>query len=118
MERKRQRSEGHVHAAAAAEVRDGAAVAGVELRLRGEQLTVGAVERPAGQGVDGGGVVQPGGVGDAADEGDAVHHPRQPRQVLADWTPGTDVAIGLNSPRISAGASGFMSKVSRWLGPP
>ena len=28
------------------------------------------------------------------------------------------VAIGLNSPRISAGASGFMSKVSIWLGPP
>ena len=32
--------------------------------------------------------------------------------------PGTFVAIGLNSPRYSAGASGFGSKVSRWLGPP
>ena len=28
------------------------------------------------------------------------------------------VAIGLNSPRISVGASGFMSHMSRWLGPP
>ena len=26
--------------------------------------------------------------------------------------------MGLNSPRISAGASGFMSNVSRWEGPP
>ena len=34
------------------------------------------------------------------------------------WMPGTAVAIGLNSPRISAGASGFMSSESRWLRPP
>ena len=33
-------------------------------------------------------------------------------------SPGRRVAIGLNSPRISAGASGFMSNISRWLGPP
>src|SRR5262245_14902176 len=32
--------------------------------------------------------------------------------------PGVFVAIGLNSPRISAGASGFMSYMSMWLGPP
>ena len=32
--------------------------------------------------------------------------------------PGTSVAIGSNGPRTSAGASGFMSKVSIWLGPP
>src|SRR5262245_19729776 len=32
--------------------------------------------------------------------------------------PGTVVAIGLNSPRTSAGASGFMSQTSSWLGPP
>src|SRR5436309_1224129 len=32
--------------------------------------------------------------------------------------PGTVVAIGLNSPRISTGAAGFMSHMSRWLGPP
>ena len=32
--------------------------------------------------------------------------------------PGTLVSIGLNGPRISAGASGFMSQVSSWLGPP
>ena len=31
--------------------------------------------------------------------------------------PAALVAIGLNSPRISAGASGFMSHMSRWLGP-
>ena len=32
--------------------------------------------------------------------------------------PGTLVLIGLNGPRISAGASGFMSQVSSWTGPP
>src|SRR5271163_2520667 len=32
--------------------------------------------------------------------------------------PGTAVAIGLNSPRISAGESGFISRESRWLKPP
>src|SRR5256885_81606 len=31
---------------------------------------------------------------------------------------GTWVRIGRSGPRISAGASGFRSKVSRWLGPP
>src|SRR6266704_1397745 len=34
------------------------------------------------------------------------------------WMPGTLVGIGLNSPRYSLGASGFMSKVSRCDGPP
>src|SRR6266852_8585737 len=34
------------------------------------------------------------------------------------WIPGTEVAIGLNSPRTSLGAAGFMSHISRWLGPP
>ncbi len=34
------------------------------------------------------------------------------------WSPGTLVAIGLNSPRIASGAFGFMSQVSSWLGPP
>ena len=33
-------------------------------------------------------------------------------------TPGVLVAIGLNSPRISSGASGLGSQVSSWLGPP
>src|SRR5215212_10152007 len=32
--------------------------------------------------------------------------------------PGTAVAIGLYGPRISSGAPGFRSQVSRWLGPP
>jgi hypothetical protein len=32
--------------------------------------------------------------------------------------PGTLVRMGLNSPRISTGASGFMSYMSTWLGPP
>src|SRR5262245_12224548 len=32
--------------------------------------------------------------------------------------PGTLVATGANWPRNSAGASGFMSYLSRWLGPP
>ena len=34
------------------------------------------------------------------------------------WMPGTRVSTGRNSPRISAGASGFMSHRSMWLGPP
>src|SRR5262245_37279260 len=34
------------------------------------------------------------------------------------WMPATLVAIGLNSPRISAGAPGFRSYMSMWLGPP
>src|SRR5262249_27363019 len=34
------------------------------------------------------------------------------------WMPGTAVAIGLNCPRISAGASDFMSNVSMWLAAP
>ena len=33
-------------------------------------------------------------------------------------TPGAVVAIGWNGPRMSVGALGFRSKVSRWLGPP
>ena len=33
-------------------------------------------------------------------------------------SPGTLVAIEPNSPRTSAGAFGFMSTVSMWLGPP
>ena len=33
-------------------------------------------------------------------------------------TPGTAVAIVLNSPRMSSGASGLGSKVSSWEGPP
>src|SRR5262245_11704917 len=33
-------------------------------------------------------------------------------------TPGTEVGLVANSPRISAGASGLGSNVSRWLGPP
>src|SRR5215472_2098619 len=32
--------------------------------------------------------------------------------------PGTAVAIGLYGPRISSGAFGLRSQVSRWLGPP
>ena len=33
-------------------------------------------------------------------------------------TPGTRVAIVPKGPRVSTGASGFGSHVSRWLGPP
>src|SRR5262245_51888977 len=33
-------------------------------------------------------------------------------------TPGTELGIGLNSPRISEGAVGLGSNVSNWLGPP
>src|SRR5687767_11863809 len=34
------------------------------------------------------------------------------------FIPGTAVEIGLYGPRISAGAAGLRSQVSRWLGPP
>ena len=37
---------------------------------------------------------------------------------VTNVTPGTRVALGLNSPRISAAASGFRSQMSRWDGPP
>ncbi len=47
-----------------------------------------------------------------------MHPLRKPREMLADIEPGTEVAIGWNSPRIPTGASGFMSNMSRWLGPP
>ena len=44
---------------------------------------------------------------------------RHARQPLADvQRRARGVAMGLNSPRISSGAAGFMSKVSCWLGPP
>lgn len=33
-------------------------------------------------------------------------------------SPGVRQPIGLKGPRINSGASGFMSKVSNWLGPP
>src|ERR1700684_32299 len=33
-------------------------------------------------------------------------------------TPETLVLMGLNGPRMEAGASGFISQVSNWLGPP
>src|SRR5262249_59656850 len=62
---------------------DGAAVARVELRLRGEQFAVRAVERPTGESVNGRRVVQGGGVGDAPDLRHLVHLLRHVWQVLA-----------------------------------
>ena len=53
-----------------------------------------------------------------ADDRRAMQLLRQPRQVLAKLNAGHVVAIGLNSPRMPSGASGFMSHMSRWLGPP
>ena len=47
-----------------------------------------------------------------------VHVPGKYGKCSENCTPGTLVAIGWNSPRISTGAAGFMSHVSRWLGPP
>ena len=58
------------------------------------------------------------GVCHRAQDGELVHLLGRPRQMLADLDAGTLVAIGLNSPRYSAGASGFRSHVSMWLGPP
>ena len=43
---------------------------------------------------------------------------RQAGKMLADLDPGTAVSIGLNSPRISSGASGFMSNESCCPSPP
>src|ERR1051326_8779810 len=39
-------------------------------------------------------------------------------QISEIWMSGLLVLIGLNGPRISEGALGFMSKVSNWLGAP
>ena len=47
-----------------------------------------------------------------------VSQPGEPRQVFADLSPGTLVAIGRKAPRISAGASGLRSHMSRCGGPP
>ena len=47
-----------------------------------------------------------------ADHRQLIHAAGQPRQMLADLDAGNLVAIGLNSPRISAGAFGLRSKVS------
>ena len=46
--------------------------------------------------------------------------PRAPGRAGArrSGRPATFVSIGLNSPRMPSGASGFMSNVSRWLSPP
>jgi hypothetical protein len=41
-----------------------------------------------------------------------------PRQEVADAAPSARVAIDPNGSRISAGASGVGSNVSRWLAPP
>ena len=49
---------------------------------------------------------------DRADQGDLVHEPAIWGSNSLIWTPGSRVAIGLNSPRIPSGASGFRSKVS------
>ena len=46
-----------------------------------------------------------------------VHQPRQPRQMLADACPRQGRGDRLELARISAGASGFMSHMSRWLPP-
>ena len=52
------------------------------------------------------------------DDGKLVRARRQLRQVLADLDARRPVAIGWKLPRTSAGASGFRSNVSRWLGAP
>ena len=60
-----------------------------------------------------------GGVIDAAHERKLVRdlrHAAGRSRVI--WMSGLFVLIGLNGPRISRGASGFMSKVSIWLGAP
>ena len=57
---------------------------------------------------------------------DAASGPRRACFASRAWSgnssqmsmPGTAVRIGRNGPRISAGASGFGSNVSNWLGPP
>jgi hypothetical protein len=87
-ERERQRRERDRAARWRPEGGHGTAVTWVELRLRVEQFAIGPVERPAGQGVDGGRVVQAGRVGDAPDLRHPVHDPGHPRQMLADANAG------------------------------
>ncbi len=55
-------------------------------------------------------------MGHRPDHGELIGPRRQPRQMLAKGDSRAFVAIGLNSPRISRGRSGFKSNVSRWLG--
>ena len=50
--------------------------------------------------------------------GDAQSAMPNARIKIGESLTGTVVATGRNSPRISTGASGFMSHMSRWLGPP
>jgi len=56
--------------------------------------------------------------GDAANETELVHLAGGLRQVLGMRMPGTLPSTARKSPRISNGASGLGSQVSRWLGPP
>ena len=56
--------------------------------------------------------------GHAAEDTQFVGHKGRARQQFRDRIPGTGVAIGPNSPRTSAGASGFGSQVECCGGPP
>ena len=63
-------------------------------------------------------VVPPGGADDRADDRRLVHQAASLGNVSPMWMPGTFVSIGLNSPRISSGASGLRSHMSWCGGPP
>ena len=73
--------------------------------------------RPAGHALHG--IVAAAGADDGADDGALVHAGRRScGKTSPIWMPGTLVAIGLNSPRISTGASVLMSHMSWCGGPP
>ena len=93
-------------------------VAGKVLRPDDGLFAIAVRPLPAGQHFRRGRVVQAVRVMHAADKGHLVHHAGHVRQMLGNGQPGTDVEIVKNSPRISLGACGLGSNVSRWLGPP
>ena len=83
-EHMRQRGEGHLTDRGRIERRDDAAMGGMELPRRHEQRPVWSFEGPAGEGMDRSRIVEIRLVVHAPHDRDLVHHPGQPRQVLAD----------------------------------
>ena len=77
----------------AIQVRNGTAIAGKGLRLRRKKFAVRPFQGAACEGVDRGGIVQPGLVGHASHESRFVHQPGHSWEVFADvqaWDAGLD----------------------------
>ena len=83
-EHMRQRRKGHLTDRSRIEGRNDASMGGIELPRRHEQLSIRALEGPASEGMDRSRIVEIRLVVHAPHERDLVHHPGQPREVLAD----------------------------------